>query len=243
MSYLVLVRHGQSMWNLANKFTGWVDVPLSERGILEAMQAAKDLQSLKFDVAFTSNLIRAHQTLFSIMASQKRISVMVHDDSKHKRYYLHPDVIEKDEVPVYQYQKLNERFYGDLQGMDKDQARRRFGKEQVFKWRRSYSVRPPHGESLKDVCRRSVPCFEKMIMPVVKEKKNVLVSAHGNSLRAIIKHLDGISDDDIPHLELPTGKPIVYKYMRGKLLKDNHEHNFDRPLFWKEPESHKVKNS
>ncbi len=243
MSYLILVRHGQSLWNLANKFTGWVDVPLSERGIFEAMQAAKDLQSLKVDIAFTSELIRAHQTLFMIMASQKRISMVMHEDDKeHRKFYLHPKMIEKDEVPVYRYKDLNERFYGGLQGMDKDQARRKFGKEQVFKWRRSFDKRPPKGECLKDVCERAIPCFEKKVMPSVKQKKNVLLAAHGNSLRGIIKHIDGISDEDIPNLELPTGKPIVYRYSRGKLVKDNHQHNFDRPLFWKEPKSHKLKN-
>lgn len=243
MTYLILIRHGQSRWNLANKFTGWVDVPLSERGIFEALQAAKDLEGLDIHIAFTSELVRAHQTLFTVLASQDRTAIMVHEDPEHKKWYLHPHTVEPDEIPVYQDKALNERFYGELQGMNKDQAREQFGEEQVFIWRRSYDIQPPQGESLKDVYERSVPFFEENILPLVQDGNNIIVSAHGNSLRAIIKYLDNISEEEIPNLELPTGKPIVYKLDGDKLIKENHTHSFNRPVHWVEPKTHNIENA
>lgn len=219
MSYLVLVRHGQSMWNLANKFTGWVDVPLSEKGIREANSCAAYLKGLNLDIAFTSKLERAQETLLLILAKQKHVGIFLHDNIKEKKWSLHPVLFTKNEIPVYSDSALNERYYGKLQGMNKNTARRKFGRKQVFLWRRSYDIPPPEGECLKDTYNRAVPYFRKKIMPLVKKKKNIIVSAHGNSLRAIIKYLDNISDDDIPHLELPTGKPIIYKYSRGKLAR------------------------
>jgi len=241
MGYLILVRHGESRWNLDNVFTGWVDVPLSDTGIYEAMIAADKLQNLKLDVAFTSKLTRAHETLLIILAKQKKTGIFLHDKKKHKNWALHPNVVnEKKEIPVYSSDKINERFYGSLQGMNKDKARKEFGEDKVFQWRRSFNIRPPKGESLKDVCKRSIPYFKKEIMKEVKKGKNVIVSAHGNSLRSIMKYLDKISDKDIPHLELPTGKPIIYKYSRGKLIKENHKHSFTKSVDWKKPKKHKT---
>lgn len=229
MAYLILVRHGESRWNLDNKFTGWVDVPLSPQGVKEALKTAKNLKNLKLDIVFTSELKRAQQTLMLILAEQKYTGIFLHENDKKQKWFLHSHKIEKHEIPIYTSWKLNERCYGSLQGMNKDVARKKFGKEQVFVWRRSYDVKPPKGESLKDVCKRTLPYFNKKIMTEVKQNKNVLVSAHGNSLRAIIKHLDNISDDKIPYLELATGVPIIYKYSYGKLKKLN-KHSFDRPI-------------
>ncbi|MBW3002752.1 2,3-bisphosphoglycerate-dependent phosphoglycerate mutase [Candidatus Woesearchaeota archaeon] len=232
MSYLILVRHGESRWNLANKFCGWVDVPLSENGIKEALSAAKKLEGLTLDVAFTSKLERAQETLLLILAKQKFTGIFLHNTGKMAKWSKHPHKLEKNEIPIYSDTALNERYYGRLQGMNKDAARRKWGKPQVFKWRRSYDIRPPGGECLKDVYKRTVPYFKKVIMPHIRKKKDVIISAHGNSLRALIKYLDNISDEKIPHLELPTGKPIIYKYTKGKLIKEKHKHSFTRPVHW-----------
>ena len=138
----------------------------------------------------------------------------------------------KNEIPIYADEALNERYYGKLQGKNKDLIRKKYGEGQVFIWRRSFDVRPPGGESLKDVYKRAVPYFKKEIFPKLA-KGDVIVSAHGNSLRAIIKDLDNITDEKIPYLELPLGKPIIYHYSKGKLTKMEGKHSFDRPVKWK----------
>lgn len=236
MSYLILVRHGESRWNLANKFTGWVDVPLSEIGVHEALITAERLNNINLDVAFTSKLIRAHETLGLILAHQQKTGIFLHTSKKRNTMSKHSKGVDfdKTELPIYSSDKINERYYGALQGLNKDDARLKWGKEKVFQWRRSYDIRPPSGESLKDVVKRSTPYFQKHIMSEVRRHKNVIVAAHGNSLRGIIKYIDKISDEDIPHLELQTGKPIIYEYKSGKLHKINHVHSFDRPIHWKE---------
>lgn len=232
MGYLILVRHGESRWNIANKFTGWVDVPLSEVGINEALIAGERLEGIQFDVGFTSKLKRAQETLLIILAKQDATGIFLHEKGKRK-LWAHHKITKKDhEIPIYLSNKINERYYGDLQGLNKDAARKKFGKDQVFKWRRSFDIRPPNAESLKDVCQRSVPYFNKVILPHVKKGKNVIVAAHGNSLRAMIKYIDNISDEEIPNLELPYGFPIIYTYKRGKLIKENHIHSFNRPVHW-----------
>ncbi len=187
---LVLVRHGQSEWNRKNLFTGWADVDLTEQGIAEAHKAAALLRErgMKFDEAFTSGLIRAQRTL---------------------------DIILKDlgqaDIPITRDKALNERDYGDLVGMNKDDARKKWGEEQVHIWRRSYDVPPPGGESLKDTAERAVPYFRQHILPKVEKGENVLVSAHGNSLRAIIMWLEKLKPEEVLKLELETGVPIVYE--------------------------------
>jgi len=188
MSILVLVRHGQSQWNLENRFTGWIDVPLSENGIKEAENAALKLSNYKFDVAFTSALQRAQHTLNIIL-----------------------DKINQKNIPIYSNQALNERMYGDLQGMNKDEARQKFGEEQVKIWRRSYDVPPPNGESLKDTANRVLPYFEQNILPFIKQNKNILIVAHGNSLRALIMHLEKMTPEQILNFELGTAIPRVYE--------------------------------
>ena len=185
---LILIRHGQSEWNALNQFTGWKDPDLTAKGIEEAHNAGRIINNLKinFDLVFTSALIRAQNTAEIIL---KEIS---------------------QSLPTIKDQALNERNYGDLAGLNKDDARKRWGDEQVHIWRRSYDIPPPGGESLKDTGERVLPFFMKEILPNVCEGKNVLVAAHGNSLRSLIKFLDNISDEDIVKLEIPTGAPIHY---------------------------------
>ncbi len=221
MGYLILVRHGESRWNKQDKFTGWVDVPLSEKGIKEALICAKQLEKISFDVAYTSKLQRATETLLIILSKQNHTGIFLHNEGKEKRWSFHTPELENREIPIYSNVALNERYYGALQGVNKSQARKKYGKEQVFEWRRSYDIRPPNGESLKDTIKRTLPYFKKNIMKDVKSGKNVIVSAHGNSLRGIIKHIENISNYKIASLEVPTGKPIVYKFEKGKLVKKN----------------------
>lgn len=188
---LVLVRHGESEWNKLNLFTGWRDIDLSERGIEEARKAGRALKTegLHFDIAFTSALKRAQHTLDIILGE-----------------------LGQTDLPIERDQALNERDYGDLVGLNKDDARARWGEEQVHVWRRSFDTPPPGGESLKDTTERVLPYYEANILPQLKAGKAVLVSAHGNSLRALIMQLDGLSREEITELNLATGVPIVYRF-------------------------------
>lgn len=186
MPKLVLIRHGQSLWNLENRFTGWVDVPLTAQGESEAKRAGEKLKGLKLDVAYTSALTRAQRTLAIAMESAGI------------------------QIPVIRDQALNERHYGDIQGLNKDDLRRKFGEEQVKIWRRSFDVPPPNGESLKDTAARTLPFFERCILGDIRQGKNVLVVAHGNSNRSIVMQLDGLSKEQVLELNLETGVPLVY---------------------------------
>jgi 2,3-bisphosphoglycerate-dependent phosphoglycerate mutase len=187
---LVLVRHGQSAWNLKNLFTGWRDVDLTDKGVAEAREAGRKLkaQGIKFDVAFTSALKRAQRTL-DLMLTE----------------------LGQNTIPVFKDQALNERDYGDLVGLNKDDARKKWGEEQVHIWRRSYDVAPPGGESLKDTLARALPYYVTEILPRVLRGERVLVSAHGNSLRALVMVLDKHSPDSITKLNLDTGVPMIYR--------------------------------
>ena len=187
---LVLVRHGESEWNKKNLFTGWRDVDLTEGGIAEARAAGRKLKSqgLKFDVAFTSALKRAQRTLDLML-----------------------DELGQKSLPVFKDQALNERDYGDLAGLNKDDARKKWGADQVHVWRRSYDVAPPGGESLKDTAARVLPYYIQEIQPRVLRGERVLVSAHGNSLRALVMVLDRLSPEQIVKRELGTGVPMVYR--------------------------------
>jgi len=188
MATLVIVRHGQSEWNKQNRFTGWVDVDLAEKGIEEAERAGELLNDFKFDEAYTSVLMRANKTLDIIL-----------------------EKIGQTDIPVTKDQALNERMYGDLQGKNKDEMREEFGEEQVHIWRRSYDVAPPNGESLKDTADRVLPYFKKEIVPKIKAGETILISAHGNSLRALIMELEKLSPEEILKVEIPTGVPKVYE--------------------------------
>jgi 2,3-bisphosphoglycerate-dependent phosphoglycerate mutase len=187
---LVLVRHGQSEWNLKNLFTGWKDVGLTDTGVNEARAAGKKLKArdLKFDTAFTSDLKRAQRTLDLILEEMGQSG-----------------------IPVTRNQALNERDYGDLVGLNKDDARKKWGDEQVLQWRRSYDVPPPGGESLKDTVARALPYFVQEILPRVVRGERTLVSAHGNSLRALVMVLERLTPEGILKRELATGVPIVYR--------------------------------
>jgi 2,3-bisphosphoglycerate-dependent phosphoglycerate mutase len=187
---LVLVRHGQSEWNLQNLFTGWRDVGLTEKGTAEARAAGRQLKALglRFDIAFTSALTRAQRTLELML-----------------------DELGQRSISVLRDQALNERDYGDLSGLNKDEARRKWGEEQVHVWRRSYDVAPPGGESLKDTAARVLPYYVQEILPRVLRGERTLVSAHGNSLRALVMVLDHLSPQEIVNQELATGVPLVYR--------------------------------
>lgn len=231
MSYLVLVRHGESRWNTANKFTGWVDVPLSEVGEKEAARIAKNMKDLRLDMAFSSHLERAHQTLLAVLTSQHCTGIFAHQ-GKHDGFdYTWKD--NDDEIPIYTDWVLNERHYGLLQGMNKSAAAKRYGKDQVLAWRRSFDARPPQGESLHDVYDRVVPYFRKMIWPEIRKNKNILIVAHGNTLRAIVKYLEQTSDEQIAYLEIKATQPFIYQFKNGELTKSPDSHSFTRPTLWK----------
>jgi 2,3-bisphosphoglycerate-dependent phosphoglycerate mutase len=188
MPDLILLRHGQSQWNLENRFTGWVDVPLSPRGEEEARAAGEKLKGHRIDQVFTSVLKRAIDTA--------RIAL---------------DAAGIGPVPIERDAALNERMYGDLQGLDKAEAAKQFGADQVKLWRRSYDVKPPGGESLADTAARVIPFWRDRILPELRAGKNILVGAHGNSLRALVMHLDNLTRDQVLELEIPTGLPLVYE--------------------------------
>ncbi len=195
---LILVRHGQSEWNLKNLFTGWKNPGLTEKGVEEAKAAGRALKELKFtpDICFTSALVRAQKTL-DLMLEEMDIVNMT----------------------IIRNQALNERDYGDLAGLNKDDARKKWGDEQVHIWRRSFDVPPPGGESLKDTAARVLPYFEKEILPKVIAGQSVLVAAHGNSLRALVMQLDGLSEKQIVKEEIATGDPLIYKLdENGKVI-------------------------
>ena len=199
LTTLVLIRHGQSLWNAENKFTGWTDIGLSEKGIEEAEEAGKKLENVPFDVVHTSALIRA----------QKTAEIIIKKNKKSKK------------IPVYKDKRLNERHYGSLQGLNKKETAEKYGAEQVHIWRRSFDVHPPDGESLKMNAERTIPYFKENIIQDLKKGKNVLVSAHGNSLRSIVMYIENISKEDVVKLEIETGVPRTYVF---------EEDNFTRVL-------------
>lgn len=210
---MVLVRHGQSQWNLENRFTGWVDVPLSAKGSEEATSAGRKLRDIHFDAIYVSHLMRAIQTLHYILLelTDNRIPIVYHEEKRIHDWEHYSGEKEK-EIPVYQSVDLAERYYGDLQGLNKAETMKKYGDQQVHLWRRSYDINPPNGESLKDTCDRTIPYYKNHILPKLQEGKNILVVAHGNSLRSITKYVENISDTEIPTVEIPTGVPIIYTF-------------------------------
>jgi len=222
MALLILMRHGQSMWNAANLFTGWVDVPLTNKGIEEAISGGKEIASLPIDEVHTSTLIRAQMTAMIALAQ--------HDSGKTPifQYSASGDSLSENEsrmvqwaqssdsgensLPVFVSWQLNERMYGDLQGLDKQETRDKYGDEQVHIWRRSYGTPPPNGESLELTAERTIPYLDQEIIPALANGKNVFVAAHGNSLRSIVMSIEGLSKEEVLKLEIPTGQPIVYEW-------------------------------
>jgi 2,3-bisphosphoglycerate-dependent phosphoglycerate mutase len=187
MAQLVIFRHGQSAWNLENKFTGWVDVDLTEKGIEEAKNAGNKIKGFHFDYAYASDLIRAQKTLKLALETAGHAPL----------------------TPIYD-KALNERMYGDLQGLDKTETAKKYGEDQVKIWRRSYDIPPPNGESLKDTAARVIPYFEKEIIPKLKAGKNIVIAAHGNSLRALIMYLEKMTPEQILEFEIGTAQPRLY---------------------------------
>lgn len=225
MAKLVLIRHGQSLWNLHNLFTGWVDVPLSSQGVAEAIAAGKRLADEKFNVIYTSTLIRAITTAMIVMSENKEGKVPILQKTQadvpanwpaqaapfENWVKIYSPTAEANSIPVYSAWELNERMYGELQGMNKEETAKKFGDDQVKIWRRSYDVPPPAGEALKNTAERTIPWFQKNIEPQLKEGKNILVAAHGNSLRAIIMYLEKLTEAQVLELELKTGDPIIFR--------------------------------
>ncbi|MEX5212958.1 MAG: 2,3-bisphosphoglycerate-dependent phosphoglycerate mutase [Nitrospiraceae bacterium] len=189
MGIAVLIRHGESQWNLENRFTGWVDVPLSPRGEEEAKKAGAKLAGYRFDVAFVSALKRAQDTLAIVLRELNQTG-----------------------IPTHQDQALNERHYGDLQGLNKAETAQKFGDQQVKIWRRSFDVKPPGGESLKDTAERVLPYYETNIRPHIVAGRSVIIAAHGNSLRALVMHLDRLTPEQVLELNIPTGAPLLYEF-------------------------------
>lgn len=228
MSLLILLRHGESEWNRKNIFTGWVDIPLSEKGIEEALEAGQKIRDIPIDVIYTSTLIRGIMTGMLAMAghSSGKVPVLLHPgEGKLDEWgQCYEPASEAELIPVYRAWELNERMYGELQGRNKQRTREKFGEEQVKIWRRSFETPPPGGESLKMTAARTIPYFESVITPQLMAEKNVLVSAHGNSLRSIVMDLDQLSEEEVLQLEIPTGKPLFYKYQKGRLNKVNDIH-------------------
>lgn len=221
LATMVLVRHGQSQWNLENRFTGWVDVPLSVKGREEATAAGKKLKDFRFDTMYVSHMLRALQTLHYILLelADRRTPIIYHEEKRIHDWEHHTGDL-KCEIPIYQSVDLAERYYGDLQGLNKAETMEKYGKEQVHLWRRSYNINPPAGESLKDTCDRTIPYYKKNILPELQTGKHVLVVAHGNSLRSIIKYVENISNQEIPNVEIPTGIPIVYTFDKQMTMKE-----------------------
>ncbi|MFW6286119.1 MAG: 2,3-bisphosphoglycerate-dependent phosphoglycerate mutase [Nanoarchaeota archaeon] len=213
MGKLVLIRHGESMWNKENRFTGWVDVSLSKKGIKEAKKAGKKLKNYNFDSAYTSNLIRAQQTLFEVLNINKNNNeyMRVHNTDK-QNWYSNFKSEDLNHLLIYVSESLNERYYGDLQGKNKDEVRKKYSAEQVKIWRRSYDVAPPNGESLEMTSKRTLPYFKKNIVEKLKNGETIIVVAHGNSLRSIIMEIEKMSSDEILNFEIATGVPHIYEF-------------------------------
>ena len=221
MKNLILIRHGQSKWNLEKRFTGWADIGLTNQGIREAHNSGKLIKdlNLKYEICFSSILKRAYNTLEIIL-----------------------EIIDQKNLKYEKHYQLNERHYGALTGLNKDDMKKKYGEEKIFEWRRSWNVSPPlhnqgqnediiypdintsdipGSESLEDTYKRIVPFYEKNILPLLKEDKNIIVAAHGNSLRALVMELENISQDEIVKLEIATGDPLTYECTEGKIQRIN----------------------
>jgi 2,3-bisphosphoglycerate-dependent phosphoglycerate mutase len=223
MVKLILMRHGQSIWNQYNIFTGCVDIPLSAEGIQEALEGGRQIQNEPIDIIFTSALIRAQMTAMIAMTvhSSKKVPVILHTGEGRMEEWgrIYSETALLETIPVICAWELNERWYGELQGVNKKELADKFGADQVLIWRRSFDVPPPSGESLEMTAARTIPYFEKTIVSCLKQGKNVFVAAHGNSLRSIIMDLDQLSPKEVIKLELATGLPIIYTYENGKFTK------------------------
>lgn len=217
---LILLRHGQSVWNKKNLFTGWVDIPMSEEGVKEAIAAGEKIKEIPIDVIFTSSLIRAQMTIPFALYHHKsgKIPVFVHPGQEKLDEWgqVYSEEAKKSLIPVFQAWELNERMYGRLQGLNKAETAKKFGEEQVHLWRRSFDIAPPEGESLAMTAARTLPYFKKHIVPRLEKGETVLISAHGNSLRSIVMYIENLSKEEVVALELPTGDPRIYSVKNGR---------------------------
>jgi len=219
MSKLILMRHFQSQWNLENRFTGWVDVPLSREGVGQAEKAAQKLAGIKIDAAYTSPLVRNQDTVSRIFERLiDKYPIFMHFDGKMAKWGKFEE-LNKDYFPVYVSERLNERHYGRLQGLNKEAMIKKYGAEKVKAWRRGFAVKPPGGESLKETLKRAFPVYRDYIEKDLKKGKTVLVVASHNSLRALVKHIEKISDEEIPNIEILPGTLIQYEFEEGMKLK------------------------
>lgn len=224
MAKLILLRHGASVWNEKNIFTGWVDIPLSAKGIQESLEAGKKIAHIPIDVIFVSSLIRAQMTAMLAMSVHEgdKVPAVLHPgEGKLEEWAeVYSEEEKKSIIPVHVAWQINERMYGRLQGMNKDEMRKKYGADQVQTWRRSFNIAPPEGESLEMTAARSIPYFLEMVVPLLKQGKNVLISAHGNSLRSIVMFLDHLSQDEVVKLEMATGAPVIYTFEGNSWTKD-----------------------
>jgi len=220
MTKLILLRHGASIWNELNLFTGWVDIPLSQKGIEESLVAGRAIAHIPIEVIFVSSLIRTQQTAMLAMSLHQggKVPYVVHSGQEKRDQWaqIYSEKAQEMSVPVLIAWELNERMYGELQGMNKEEMRKKYGDTQVHNWRRSFDQAPPGGENLKMTAERTVPYFKQNLIPYLEQGKNVFVCAHGNSLRSILMYLDQMKPEDIVHLEIPTGVPLIYTYNQGK---------------------------
>lgn len=221
---LIMMRHGESEWNRLNLFTGWVDIPLSAKGIQESIDGGKKIAHIPIDIIFTSTLVRAQTTVFLAMSQHKsgKVPLFMHPNEGKMESWaqIYNEESKKMCIPVYAAWELNERMYGKLQGMNKQEMRNKFGDDQVKIWRRSYDVAPPEGESLAMNAERTLPYFKEKIIPHLEAGKNVFISAHGNSQRAIVMFLDNLNKEQVVNLEIPTGEPMIYDFSHGKWKKE-----------------------
>lgn len=222
---LIMMRHGQSEWNKHNLFTGWVDIPLSQKGIEEAIVAGKKIADIPIDYIFTSTLIRAQMTAMISMAYHlsKRVPCFIEPEKNKPEEWsqIHDESVKKSCIPVVKAWQLNERMYGNLQGLNKQKTIEQFGSSQVQKWRRSFDVPPPGGESLSMTTERTIPFFTESILPLLQKGYNVFIAAHGNSLRSIVMYLDGLTKEQVVELELATGEPLFYTFAHNSWEKND----------------------
>lgn len=231
MSYLILVRHGAPCLNPDEWLYGWIDIPLSRKGIEEALECALKLENIEFDLAFASNLFRAQETLSIILSGQKKTGVIIHDGTDEKcgigkvEWYSCPEKLGRSVIPVYTAAAFNERYYGKLQGMNKHEMEEKYGAEKLASWTWDSESCIPEAESLQTVYERVVPYFEQKVMPSVKEEKNVIICAHQGSLRALVKYIEGFSDEGIREVRFSTGELVVYRFSDGVLTRESAEMN------------------
>lgn len=220
---LILIRHGESLWNEKNLFTGCVDVPLTKKGVEEAIEAGKRISNIPVDMIYTSALIRAQMTAMLAMTQhrRKKVPIIMHNESEQAKAWsqIYSEDTKGHSIPVVTAWQLNERMYGELQGLNKQETADKFGKEKVHEWRRSYDIPPPNGESLEMCAERAVAYFKENIEPQLLNGKHVMIAAHGNSLRSIIMYLDKLTSQEVINLELSTGIPMLYIFKERKFIR------------------------